>query len=124
MFFSLFLIVFIVCFIAWVVGGFVFHVAGGADSHSPGRRSHLLDRAFCTGPSVGSGPLPCLARGGAHGAARGIPAAPGAGLELRPRIPANEPRLILFVGRLVAQAARGAGEKVTRDDRGVSSSVS
>lgn len=29
MFFSLFLIVFIVCFVAWVLGGFVFHVAGG-----------------------------------------------------------------------------------------------
>jgi hypothetical protein len=29
MFFSLFLIVFIVCFVAWFLGGFVFHVAGG-----------------------------------------------------------------------------------------------
>jgi Family of unknown function (DUF5670) len=29
MFFSLFLIVFVVCFVAWVLGGFVFHVAGG-----------------------------------------------------------------------------------------------
>jgi hypothetical protein len=29
MFFSLFLVLFIVCFVAWVLGGFVFHVAGG-----------------------------------------------------------------------------------------------
>ena len=28
-FFSLFLIVFIVCFVAWFLGGFGFHVAGG-----------------------------------------------------------------------------------------------
>ena len=29
MFFSLFLIVFVVCLVAWVLGGFVFHIAGG-----------------------------------------------------------------------------------------------
>ena len=29
MFFSLFLILFVVCLVAWVLGGFVFHVAGG-----------------------------------------------------------------------------------------------
>jgi hypothetical protein len=29
MFFSPFLIVFIVCFVAWFFGGFVFHVTGG-----------------------------------------------------------------------------------------------
>ena len=29
MFFSLFLMLFMVLFVAWVLGGFVFHVAGG-----------------------------------------------------------------------------------------------
>ena len=29
MFFSWFLVLFIVCFVAWFLGGFVFHVAGG-----------------------------------------------------------------------------------------------
>jgi hypothetical protein len=57
MFFSLFLIVFIVCFVAWFLGGFVFHVAGGLISHSPGRRGHFLDRAFCSRPSVGQSPI-------------------------------------------------------------------
>ena len=54
MFFSLFLILFIVCFVAWFLGGFVFHVAGGLIHIPPGRRAHLLGRAFCTGSSVGS----------------------------------------------------------------------
>jgi hypothetical protein len=29
MFYSLFLVLFIVCFVAWLLGGFVFHGAGG-----------------------------------------------------------------------------------------------
>jgi hypothetical protein len=53
MFFSLFLMVFIVCFVAWFLGGFVFHVAGG----------------FTYSWSSGSFPWPCILRGAVRSAA-------------------------------------------------------
>ena len=62
MFFSLFLILFIVCFVAWLLGGFVFHVAGGLIHIL--RRTHLLGRAFCKGPPVRQVRWPTVLPGG------------------------------------------------------------